>query len=132
MEWAKKEGFFKAKVPQEKITVPDIGDVWIHGLTAGQKDDYENSVFRLSGRSRRFHLANARAQLLMLTVYDQHGKRLFSEKDIGRICEIPAAVVDPILDVARRLSAMTIEDIDELVKNSQELQAAGSEDSGSD
>lgn len=128
MEWANKEGFFKAKVPREKIEVPVIGDIWIHGLTSGQKDDYENSVFHLSGRSRRFHLANARAQLLMLTVHDQHGKCLFGENDIGRICEIPAAVVDPILDVARRLSGMAADEIDDLVKNSQKAQAAGSED----
>ena len=132
MEWANKEGFFKAKVPREKRTAPDIGDVWIYGLTSGQKDDYENNVFRFTGTSRRFHLANARAQLFILTVHDQHGKRLFGENDIGRICEIPAAIVDPILDVARRLSGMAAGDIEQLVKNSQKVQAAESEDSDSD
>ena len=132
MEWAKKEGFFKAKVPREKITAPDIGDAWVHGLTSGQKDDYENNVFRFTGTSRRFHLANARAQLLMLTVHDQHGKRFFSEKDIGRINEIPAVIVDPILDVARRLSGMAAGDIEQLVKNSQTVQEAERQDSDSD
>lgn len=119
MDWATKEGFFKAKVPRENITIPDIGDVWVYGLTAGQKDDYENSVVRLSGRKRQVHLANARAQLLLMTVHNQHGKRMFGESDMGRLCQIPANIADPILDVARRLSGMASEEIEELVKNSQ-------------
>ena len=132
MEWAKKEKFFTAKVPREKITVPEIGDVWVYGLTSGEKDEYENSVIRLSGRSRQVHLANARAQLLMLTVHDQHGKRIFAEVDIGRICQIPAIIIDPILDVARRLSGMAVADIEELVKNSEMAQTAEKQDSGSE
>ena len=119
MDWATKEGFFKAKVPRENITVPDIGDVWVYGLTAGQKDEYENNVVKLSGRNRQVRLTNARAQLLMLTIHDQHGKRMFSEVDMGRLCQIPANVTDPLLDVARRLSGMAAEEIEELVKNSQ-------------
>lgn len=122
MDWATKEGFFKAKVPRESIMVPDIGDVWIYGLTAGQKDEYENSVVKLSGRNRQMHLTNARAQLLMLTVHDQHGKRMFDDIDMGRLCQIPAKIVDPILDVARRLSGMATDEIEDLVKNSQKAQ----------
>ena len=132
MDWAKKEGFFKAKVPREEMTVPDIGKVWVYGLTAGQKDEYENNVVRLSGKNRQLHLANARAQLLLLTVHDQHGKRLFAEADMGRLCQIPAVIVDPILDVARRLSGMAAEEIEELVKNSETAQAVEKKDSSTD
>jgi len=132
MEWAKKEVFFKAKVPREKIEVPGIGDIWIYGLTSGQKDEYENSVFRFSKGSSRFHLANARAQLLMLTVHNQQGKRLFGDNDIGRICQIPASIVDPILNVSRRLSGMDDKEIEGLVKNSQMGQKPENEDSSID
>ena len=119
MDWATKDGFFKAKVPREEMTAPEIGRFWVYGLTAGQKDEYENSVVRLSGRNRQVHLTNARAQLLMLTMHNQHGQRLFGEADMGRLCQIPADIVDPIMDVARRLSGMAAEEIEELVKNSQ-------------
>lgn len=132
MDWAKKEGFFKAKVPREEMIVPEIGQVWIYGLTAGQKDEYENNVFRFSGRKRQLHLANARVQLLLLTVYDQHGKRLFAEEDMGRLCQIPAVIVEPILDVARRLSGMAVKEIEDLVKNSQTAQALEEPDSSTD
>jgi len=129
MDWATKEGFFKAKVPREEMTVPEMGKLWVYGLTAGQKDEYENSVVRLSGRNRRVHLANARAQLLILTVHDQHGKRMFGEADMGRLCQVPAIIVDPVLDVARRLSGMAAEEIEELVKNSQTDQGPEESDS---
>lgn len=117
--WAKADGFFKAAVPKERVTVPEIGDIWIYGLTAGQKDDYENNVVQLAGRSRQVKLSNARAVLMQLCCHDQHGKRVFAEKDIGRLCQVPAMIVDPILDVARKLSGMATGEIEELVKNSQ-------------
>ena len=68
----------------------------------------------------------------MLTIHDQHGKRMFGEVDMGRLCHIPANVVDPILDVARRLSGMAPEEIEELVKNSQTAQAAAESGSNTD
>lgn len=128
MDWATKEGFFKAKVPREEMSVPGVGQIWVYGLTSGQKDEYENSVVRLSGRKRQIHLANARAQLLLMTVHDQHGKRMFGDADIGRLCQIPANIADPILDVARRLSGMASEEIEDLVKNSQTVQEAEEKD----
>ena len=130
--WATKESFFNCKVPKEKLTVPELGDICILGLTCGQKDDYENDVVQLQRGDRNFRLSNARARLMQLTIYDQHGKKMFTEKDIGRLCEVPATIVDPILIVAKRLSGMATGEIEELVKNSQTAREPGSEDSGSD
>jgi hypothetical protein len=128
--WATAEGFFKCKVPREKMSIPELGDIWIHGLTSGQKDDYENNVVQVQGRSRQVKLTNARAVLMQMTVHDQHGNRMFAEKDIGRLCTVPAMVADPILDVARRLSGMATGEIEELVKNSQDPEDS-KQDSGS-
>ena len=132
MDWATKDGFFKAKVPRENITVPDIGDIWVYGLTAGQKDEYENNVVRLSDRNRQLHLANARAQLLLMTVHDQHGKPIFGQADMGRLCQIPAVIVEPILETARRLSGMAAEEIEDLVKNSETARQLEEKDSSTD
>jgi len=116
--WATKEGFFKCPVPREKKTVPELGLIEIRGLTSGQKDDYENNVISVKAGSREVKLTNARAVLMSLTVFDQHGNRMFADKDIGKLCVVPAAVSDPILDVAKRLSGMQTGEIEELVKNS--------------
>jgi len=127
-KWATAEGFFKCTVPKEKVTVPELGDIWVHGLTCGEKDDYENNVVQFNRGSRELRLNNARAVLMQLTVRNQHGNRLFAEKDIGRLRNLPAGIADPILDVARKLSGMSTGEIEELVKNSQTAQEPSSED----
>lgn len=131
-KWATAEGFFSCKVPREKKDVPELGLIWIYGLTSGEKDNYENNVVQFNRGSREVRLQNARAVLMQLTIRNQHGNRIFAEKDIGKLCEVPAAVADPILDVARRLSGMAIGEIEELVKNSQMAPGPSSKDSDSD
>lgn len=129
MQWATKDAFFAAKVPREEMTVPELGRIMVWGLTSGEKDDYENNAFSFNGRTRQIQVRHARAVLLLMTVRDQHGKQMFSEADIGRLEQIPAAIADPILDVARRLSGMKGGEIEELAKNSVTVRSADS-DSG--
>jgi len=116
--WATKEGFFKCPVPREKITVPELGDVYVYGLTCGQKDEYENKVVSVTAGSRQVKLTNASAVMLQLCVYNQHGNRMFSEAEIGKLICLPSTVADPILTVAKRLSCIGPGEIEELVKNS--------------
>lgn len=130
-KWATKEGFFKCQVPRERKTVPELGEIWIYGLTSGQKDEYENNVVSVKAGTRQVKLTNARAVLMQLCVYNQHGSRLFSEKEIGKLIEVPAAIADPILDIARRLSGMRDDELDKLVKNSDSPDPKAGE-SGSD
>jgi len=132
-KWATADAFFKCPVPREKIAVPSLGDIWVYGLTAGEKDEYENQVMQFSASDRQVRMNNARAMLLLLTVRNQHGSRIFAEKDMGRLKLIPAKITDPILDVVRRLSGMASNEIKDLVKNSQTLQEllAGDCSSGS-
>lgn len=130
--WATAAAFFAAKVPREKVTVPGIGEIWVYGLTSQEKDLYEDAVVNFNRGSREMRMSNARETLLMLSVRNQHGHRLFSEKDMGRLHLIPAQIIEPILDVARKLSAMTTGEMENLVKNSQTLQELLSDDSNSD
>lgn len=127
--WANKEAFFGASVPTEKITVPGLGDIRVHGLTCGEKDEYENTVMQFTAGDRQVRMSNARAVLLQMVVRDRHGNLMFGADDIGRLAALPAAIVDPILTVARRLSGMATGEIEDLVKNSDT--GRGAEESGS-
>jgi len=127
-KWANAQGFFNAKVPREGYTAEGIGDIRIHGLTSGEKDAYENDVIKFVGKDRNVRMENARAVLIQKCVYNQHGNRLFAEKDIGRINMIPAAILDPIYDIARRLSGMLTggrDEVEDLVKNSEMIRDSG-------
>jgi len=130
--WATKEGFFKCQVPRERKTVPELGDIWIYGLTSGEKDDYEEKVISVRAGSREVKMKNARAVLMQMTVRNQHGAPMFGEADLGRLCTVPAVIADPILDTARKLSGMQQGEIEELVKNSDSPDPkAGESGSGS-
>lgn len=132
MAWASKDSFFGAKVPFEQMEIPDVGHIKVYGLTSGEKDAYENAVVRLEGKERNVKLANARAKLLIMTVRDNQGRPLFTDADMGRINNIPAQIVDPIMDVARRLSGMAGTEVEDLVKNSQQAQEQTQNDLRSD
>lgn len=120
-KWASKEQLFKLSVPRERHEFEGIGSIWIHGLTCGQKDDYEDRAIRIEAGSRQIHMSNARALLLVMCCYDQHGRRLFADKDIGRICQLPASIVEPVFEKARRLSGMGRGELEELAKNSEKI-----------
>ncbi len=120
-QWANKEALLGLKVPRERYRIPDVGEVWIHGLTAGQKDKYEDQVFKVQAGSRQVRIGNARAMLVIQTCHDQHGKRIFGDSDIGRVCNMPAAIVEPIYELARRLSGLPTGEVEEMVKNSEQI-----------
>lgn len=117
LTWANKDNFFNAKVPFKQMDVPTIGHIKVFGLTAGEKDDWENNVVRSSGKQQEIKLANARAVLIQKCVRDGQGRHIFTLADIGKITEIPAYIIDPILVVARKLSGMDADEIEDLVKN---------------
>ena len=120
-KWANKDALLDLKVPRQRHTIADVGDIWIHGLTVGQKDEYEDAVFKVTAGSRQVRINNARAMLIIRCAHDQHGKRLFGAADLGRVCDMPATIVEPIYEKARELSGMATGEVEEMVKNSEAI-----------
>jgi hypothetical protein len=63
-------------------------------------------------------LHNVRAKLVVRSVVDEDGNRVFRDQDAPALGEKSAAVLDKLYDVASRLSKVTQEDVEELAKNS--------------
>lgn len=124
-QWADKNKIFSLTASQERREIVGVGCVWIRGLSLGEKDIYESDAYRF-GKTGEIRLNNARALLLMRTIYDQHGKRLFAESDMGRIQGLPSLIFEPLYETARRLSGFRVAEIEELAKNSV---TTGSDDS---
>jgi len=125
-KWADTAGLLGLKIPKQRHTIEGHGDIWIYGLTVGQKDEYEDAVYSVVAGSRQVRIKNARALLIMRCCYDQHGKRLFGDAQLGKVSEMPAALVEPIYDTARKLSGMPVGEIEDLVKNSEAIAALDS------
>jgi len=119
--WANKDALLGLKVPRRLHTIPDVGDVWIHGLTVGAKDEYEDLVFKVTAGSRQVRINNARALLVIRAVHDRHGKPFFAAADLGRVINMPATVIEPIYEIARELSGMATGEVEQMVKNSEAI-----------
>lgn len=107
-------------VVTEEVVVPEWGGrkVRVMGLTGRGRDDYEAAILDQRGKKTRVNMRNARARLVALTVVDERGERIFSDDDIPMLGQKNAAALDRIFDVARRLSGLSDEDVEELEGNS--------------
>lgn len=109
-----------ADVPEEDVHVPEWGGwVKVRGLSGKQRDDFEKSIMVGKGRDRSVNLSNMRAKLVSRTVVDEEGGLLFGEADVPALGEKSAVALQRIVDVALRLSGLTEQDEEELLKNSE-------------
>ena len=111
-----KDAFFSANIkrPTEVVNIPGIGNVIVRGMTAKERDQYETSCIIQKNGKRNFNLIDARAKLVMLTVVDEKGDRLFEASDVSRLSGMPASVIDKLFTAAQKSSGISDDDMDEL------------------
>ena len=115
---------------RERVEVPEWGGaVLVRALTGRERDAYESSIVHPNGRAMKYTLTNMRARLVSLSVIDEAGTRLFSDSDVELLGRKSAAALERVFEAAQRLSGLSAQDVDELVKNSE---SGPSDDSGSD
>jgi hypothetical protein len=106
-------------VQRERVPVPEWGgDVLVQGLSAKDRDDYEATILRMNGTDAKVNLANARVKLVVRTVIDEAGNKIFSAEDVNWLAQKSAAAIERVYAVASRLSGISKSDLDELTKNS--------------
>lgn len=112
---------------RETLEVPEWGgEVIVRSLTGTERDAFEDSVVKQRGNSRELNLRNARARLVSLSLIDEAGNKLFTDKDVDLLGRKSAAALDRVFAAAQRLSGLTEQDIDELAKNSESGQSDSS------
>lgn len=109
-------------VKTELVAVPEWGgSVYVRGLTAGERDKWEASLYTTEKRGNSFevvaHRDNIRAKFVAASVVDEKGNLLFTPGDIDALTHKSAAPMDRLFSVAQRLSGMSTEDVEELEKN---------------
>ena len=104
----------------EDVTVPEWGgSVRVTGLTGAERDRFEAAMVTLKkGGARGVNLENIRARMAALAIVDADGQRLFTEADVRSLGGKSAAALERVFKVARRLSGLTEEDVEELAGNS--------------
>ena len=111
-------------IKTERVEIPEWGGaVFVRGLTGAQRDRVEASMVKLRKGKQELTLENLRAHLAVLSVVDEQGCPMFDQADIEALGNKSCAALQRIWDVARRLSGLSDEDVEELTKNSESDQS---------
>ncbi len=105
-------------IETEEVHIPEWkGSVFVRGLTAGQRDKWENLSVTVKGKSREVTTNHLRARLAVMATVDGDGKLLFGESDIPQLGRKSSRAIDRIYDVAARLSGISDDDLEDIAKN---------------
>lgn len=106
------------------VAVPEWGGtVRVRCMTGEERDAYETSLYN----GEKVNLDNVRARLLVLTLIDETGNRLFAEvADIAALGKKSVRAMQRVFEVAKELNALDTETLKELAKNSATGPGAGS------
>jgi hypothetical protein len=104
-------------LPREKVATDEwapsgVPFVYVRGLTAAERDDYEQSLTERGpdGTVRaKVRQQNLRAGFVARVIVDENGERVFTDKDVDALGGKNASVIDRIWDRARELSGMGVE-----------------------
>lgn len=109
-------------IQKELVEVPEWGgEVWVKELTGKERDSYEAEIFQIKSNGRKtetkFMRANIRARLLVLSIVNDDGVRLFEDYELESLGNLGALALDRLFTVAQRLSGFTEKDVEELEGN---------------
>ena len=96
----------------EAVAVPEWGGtVHVRGMRGFERDAFEQSMFTGEGESRTFVGDNIRARLLVRTLCNENGERLFDDSDDADLGRRNAAAISRLYLVAQRLSGLGDEEV---------------------
>lgn len=104
----------------ERVDVPEWnGYVYIMTMTGEDRDSFEQLMVDMRSGERRERFANLRAELLARCICTAKGERIFKLKDAARLGQKSARALERCYSAACRLNALSAEDVEELVGNSE-------------
>lgn len=98
----------------EAVDVPEWGgQVFVRMMSGAERDAYERAMY---DKSKLGQLGeNARAHLASLTVCDEGGNLLFSQKDVEALGRKSSAALERVVKVSQRLNKL--ESVEDAAKN---------------
>src|SRR6266849_4468366 len=97
------------KLITETVLTPEWGEgsyAIVKRLSAKERDQFEESNVKGTGKDRRLDLSNVRARLVSLCLVDDQGNRLFTDQEAEELGEYDSLVMDRIFDAAHLLNRL--------------------------
>lgn len=123
------------KKEELEIVEVDLGGgvfVCVRQMTGRERDNFEHMLYTINTNKKgevttEKHLEDFRAKLVVCTICDENGKALLTSKDYVQLSRNMSAFrLEKIVNVAQKLNAITEQDKEDLVKNSEGDQVANS------
>lgn len=111
----------EVKIPSWNLSQP----VYVREMTAAERDEYEAYLLDNRGPDEKTNLRGVRARLVVLTLVDKDGNRIFADSDIDAVGRKGARSIEPIVEAAMKLNAMRKKDVEALAKNSETAPGEG-------
>lgn len=102
-------------LPVEAIQIPEWKDltVYVRTMTGTERDQYEGRILSLRGKPLEERLKSARAQLVVLCMTDENGKRLFTDDDAEAVGGKNADALNRVATAASKLNSLDAKTVDE-------------------
>lgn len=102
----------------EVVNVPEWGggDVIVKAMSSAERDSWESWCTEQRERWGKYAVPNIRASLVVRSLVDEKGERVFGDSEVELLGEKSGAALDRIFAVAGRLSKITEKDVEELKK----------------
>lgn len=96
----------------EPVEVPEWGGVtvYVRELTVGQRDAFEDGLVDRKGGTVTLRTIGLKSSLLVQTLCDEDGNRIFEDGDEKLVSELGAAGVERVFAVAQRVNKMRKDD----------------------
>jgi hypothetical protein len=108
----KRAAILASDLPREPVEVPWIEDkLYVRGLTAGEKDAWYS---RNMPGGEFVWTANMTAELVVRTLVDEDGQRIFEDEDVAALGAKDAETMGRLFDISMRLSGLSEEGVEEI------------------
>lgn len=96
------------------------GKVRLQELSASERDLWESEQITVAsdGSSAKFNPKHARARLIVRSLVDESGRRLFTDDEVAAVGSLSASTIARLFNKARALNAISSDDMKELEGNS--------------
>lgn len=113
-------------LPTKDVPVPQWGgSVRVRSLTGAERDQFECDILA-ARRDGKISPGNVRARYVAMCVVDEAGANVFTPADIEALGRKSAAALDLVYQEILSFNALTEDDVEELVGNSEPAQNEGS------
>lgn len=114
-----KKDFLSARgnFPIKEVEIKELnGSVILRGLSAKEKDQFEQEVFQAKEKGKGI-VENFRAKYLVKSIVNEKGEQIFDENDIGWLGDLDGNLIDSLFQEAQKLSGYSSDQLEEKTKN---------------